>query len=309
MLSNEQLVEMLKANIVTSVGGQVSADDVVEFVDLSVEQNQILREIRVESGIAKSRNIDSIELGDPTMVAATEATAPDAADIVAPSMPRLTLTPVEVLSAFNVSFDMLRKNVEGDNLNDTLNRVFAKRWGKDSVLAAFSGDSSLGATSRLNKTLRVFDGIITQAVADADVHDYSIPATPTYGGKDGVFNNMLALLPKDYRDQRDELGFFCSQDVVDDYNDEIGERQTTLGDTVILRGDMMPYKGVKLYPVFGQDNGKIILTLKRNLVVGFGQEMEMGRDIYYRTRTIEVTIYGSLHSGYISSDAFVLGAA
>ena len=231
-LSNEQLVDVLKAAITTaSTEGISSPQDADSFIDLSREQTAILQELRVETGIKTSFNLDSLALAEPVMVAGTEVTAPAAGDVVSPSRTRHVLNPVEVISAYDVSFSFLRKNIEGENVNDTLNRIFAKRFGKDIVLAAFMGDTANVGGTRTDKAKQCIDGFVVQAEADANVNDYVIPATPSYSTQ--VFPGMLAALPKDFRDEREMLGYFVSADVYDAYAQEIGSRATALGDMLL----------------------------------------------------------------------------
>jgi len=306
MLTNEEIIAQIeKSSILTTTGGQQSAQDVDKFVDLAVDQTAPLKKIRVETGIVTSRNIDAMELGDPAMVAATEETAPDSADVVAPTISRTTLTPVEVLLAYNVSFDFLRKNVEGQSVESTLNSIFAKRFGKDSVIVAFNGDTSLDTSSRLNKCKRIFDGFITTAKADADVHDVSVSGTDYLGT---LFPNMLDALPKDYKDDREQLGIFCSADVAEAYARQIGDRVTALGDSVLTGIGLPRFRGIEVIPVFGMSDTEMILTIKRNLVLGVGQNMFVGLDRYYRKRRVEYTIIASMHADYIVGDALVLGS-
>lgn len=308
MLSNEELLQILKAQITTGLGGLASAQDANEFIDLAVEQTAVLQNIRVETGIKTSMNLDALDLGEPAMVGATEATAPDAADVVTPTHIRKVLQPIEVISAYDVSFSFLRKNIEGDRVNESLNRIFAKRFGKDTVQLIFSGDNSIVDTDRTSKLLKILDGFVQQAVDDATVHDYPIDASPAYTSE--VFPEMLAMLPKDYKDQRDQLAFFCSANVYDAYADEIGARATALGDMVLVGnyGQALTYKGIALKPVYGLADGNIILTLMNNLAVGFGQEMTVGRDIYNRTRILQVTITAEIDCKFVVGDAVVLGA-
>lgn len=308
MISNEQLLEVLKAQITTDLGGLASAQDAEEFIDLAVEQTAILQRIRIETGIRTSMNLDALDLGDPAMIAATETTAPGSDDIIAPTHIRKTLQPIEVISAYDVSFSFLRKNIEGERVNESLNRIFAKRFGKDTVQLIFSGDNSITDTDRTSKLLKILDGFVQQALDDTTVHDYTIDASPNYTTE--VFPGMLALLPKDYKDQRDQLAFFCSANVYDGYADEIGARATALGDMVLVGkyGEALTYKGIQLLPVWGLDDGRILLTLRQNLAVGFGQEMTVGRDINYRSRLLEVTITAELDCKFVVGDAVVLGA-
>jgi len=305
MLTNEDLLQILKAQIATSVGGQASAQDAQAFIDLSVEQIAVLNMIRTETNIVTSRNLDSLDLGDPAMVAATEGTDPDSADVVAPTINRATLTPTEVLLAYDVTFDFLRKNIEGEMVNDSLNKLFAKRFGKDLVILAFNGDTSLGATSRLNKCKRILDGYYVQAAADASVHDYTISGNDYLGT---IFPGMLAEMPKDYKDDRGQLAYFVSPDVYEEYAMQIGERVTALGDAILFGDKPLYFRNIQIVPVYQNPDGKILLTIKNNLAVGYGQNMTIGRDIYNRTRTVEVTITASVDAKYAVSDAVVLGS-
>ena len=205
-MTNEQLVNILKATIdTTASAGIASPEDPKEFIDLAVDQTPVLGAIRTETDIRKSRNIDTLLLSEPAMIAGVEGTAPAAADVIAPTRNRNVLTPTEKIVAFDVSFDFLHRNIEGENVNKTLNSLFATRFGKDLVLAAFRGDTSGATSTRTEISLATMDGFTKLALADSTVNDYTIPASPTY--RDVVFPEMLRLLPKDYRDDRDALGF------------------------------------------------------------------------------------------------------
>jgi len=94
-MTTEELFEILKAQIDTAtVPGLVSSQDVEEFIDLTREQTAILQEIRVESDIRKSLNLDTLTLGEPVVIAGVEGTEPAAGDIVAAGHSRATLTPL-----------------------------------------------------------------------------------------------------------------------------------------------------------------------------------------------------------------------
>ena len=318
-MTTEQLFEILKAQIDTAtVPGLVSSQDVEEFIDLTREQTAILQEIRVESDIRKSLNLDTLTLGEPVVIAGVEGTEPAAGDVVAAGHSRATLTPLEILAAFDVTYSWLRKAIthaargisgqEGWNRAlQALNNLFAKRFGKDVVLIAFNGDTALPNDTRTNKALRVLDGFVKRAQGDADVHDFTIPGAPSYNSQ--VFPSMLQLLPKDYRDDRDELGYFVSANVYDSYAMEIGSRATALGD-MLLAGPWqrnLSYLGITLLPVYGLGDGKIILTPKENLAVGFGQDMTNESERKPRARKVEVTITAEMDAKYALGDAMVLG--
>jgi len=311
-LTNEQIVELFKSAISTSMEGQISPQQVREFIDMTIEATGVLQEIRVETDIVKSLELFPWALGDPAMVLASEGTAPADADVVTPTISKKTLTPVEVLLAFDLTFSYLRKNIRGTSLNEDLNKIFAKRYGKDLVMTLFRGDTSLAADTRKNKALRCRDGFVAKALADADVHDVVINSEDYVGE---VFPDMMDALPSDYRDQRDELAFFVSANVNDGYARQIGARQTAGGDLVLFGGagnrKYHKYLDIDVIPVFGMNhdgNEYIMLTLKENLVAGFGQDMEIGRDVYNRQRKVEVTITAEFDNTILVPDAVALGS-
>lgn len=308
-MSNEQLVDVLKATIdTTAPGGIASPQDAEAFVDLTRDQTAVLSELRIETGIKTSLNLDTLHLAEPVTVAAVEATAPAEADVTTPARGRRQLVPKGVVAAFDVSFDFLRRNIRGEMVNEDLNALFAKRFGKDLVMLTMGGDTALGTGTRTNKLLRVTDGIIKRAAADAGVYKYTIPANPSYSTQ--VFPGMIALLPKDYRDDRSALRFFCSVDVYDAYANEIGSRPTTAGDAILVGSwqNGLTFNGIKVVPVFGMATNRVVLTLGENLAVGFGSEMTVGKDVNNRARMLQVTITADVDVNYVFGDAMVLGA-
>lgn len=141
-ISNEQLLQLVeKAEIDTAAGGLVNPDQVDEFISMTVKQNALLQNTRVERNIQKALDIHAIDIGEPVLVAGVEGSAPDDGDIHAPDFPKLRLTPVEAKAAFDITYSWLRQNIEaqaGDGVtnientaNATLNAEYAKRVGKD----------------------------------------------------------------------------------------------------------------------------------------------------------------------------------
>lgn len=307
MLTNDEIVALIqKATISTALGGQQSAQDVDRFISMSIDLSAVLKSIRTETGIVTSRNLHDISLGEPCMVAATEATAPGADDMTTPTLGVNALTPVEVLSAYDVSFDFLRKNVEGQSVNQTLNREFAIRWAKDSVLVAFNGDTTLPATTRTNKCRRIFNGFVKLAENNATVHDVQVAGTDYVGT---IFPNLLAAMPQEYKEDRAALGLYVSADVAEAYAQQIGARITAFGDQVLTNIVYPPFRGIALYPVFGMADTDMILSPRQNLVVGWGNQMTVGTDINYRVRMIYYTIIGAMDAKIVRGDALVLGKA
>jgi len=306
-MTNEEMLKILKATFDTSASGLASPQDSDSFISMAVDQSGVLGSIRNETGIITSLNLDNLQFGEPFLVSDTEGAEPAAADVVAPTNNRKSLTPVECIAAFDVTFSNLRRNIMKNRLNEYLNQEASKRVGKDSVLVAFSGDTTLDTSTRTNKAKRILNGFITQAIADSTVHDVTfnkLTEKPTT-----VFGRMLKALPKDYADQIDMLGYYVSTEMYLEYAEEIGARQTAAAD-LILFGPSSPkplyYMGIPIYPVYGQSTDYAELTIRDNLAVGYGQEMTVGRDIDNRAGLVKFTIRLGIDAKFVLGDALVL---
>lgn len=307
-LSNEELDALVKKSLTTSTGGLLSPEQTQEFLDLVVDQTPVLQQMRVETGIVNRLQIDGIEFGEPMIIAGQEGVAPAGGDVVAPSIPRLDLNPVEVVAAVDISYDWLRKNIRRESAEQDVNKAIAKRFGMDLINLVFNGDTTLANDTRQNKALRIRDGILKKAAADVNVHDDVIASTPKWGGKDGELSQQLAKIPKQYRDDRAALMHVVSVDTLDAFEDEVAERQTVAADGVLFGNNAVTqHKRVKLVAPFGFPNNTVLTTLMRNLVIGFGRQMQFYRQEQHRARKLELTIVADIDFGYVFGGAVVLG--
>lgn len=309
--SDEQLIEMIeKASITTSSGAQLDPQNVQQFVNLMVDQTEVLQHMRVESDIITSRTIDGLEFGDPVLQEAPEeGSEPAENEKSEPSMPRLKLTPAKGMIAVDISFDWLRKNIAGENQGEeAINAALAKATGRDLVRLIFNGDTSLDSSTKLNRLLKLRDGLLKQLRADADVNDVVVAADPTFTGAASEFGKCLTAIPDEYRDDRSMLRHYVPMSVLDDYEDEISERQTTAGDQVILGDQVVArHKRVKIIPVFGMPSNTIVSGNYSNFVLGFGRNMKMWREIKPRKQQVELTIVSDYDFGYVLGQVAVLG--
>lgn len=312
-MTNEELMALIeKAAITTSVATTVSVEDANAFIDMAVEQNAILQKFRVERNIVTGRKLDTLELGEPVTHADSENTEPEGDEVIVPTFGQKQLTPAAARLDYDITFDTLRENIEGQDINTTLNRAFSKRHGKDLVMMAFRGDTSLADTSRTNKALRIFDGVNKQAANSGNVHTLDIGSG--YSGSDNtdllgeVFPYMRDLMPTDYMDP-EMLGMFVSWPRYFKYLDQLGARNTTLGDKAVTGEITLKWQGIPVEPVYGQVDGYLHLTPYKNIAVGWGREMQKGQDVYNRAGRIEVTIRTSLDTKIVLDDALVVAYA
>jgi len=153
VLTQEQLMQLIQKAVITTADGALQpAQSVDQFISFTVDQTQLLQQVRTERGIVNSLEINAIDLGDPVLAKAVEATAPT--NVGKPSFPKVTLKPVEAIAAFDLSFSWLRKNVRRESANEDINREYARRIGKDMMLVGMQGDTTNVGTTATDKALR-----------------------------------------------------------------------------------------------------------------------------------------------------------
>jgi hypothetical protein len=310
-LSNEELIQLVEKSIVTpETGGQVSAQQARDFVNLMVDQTAVMQEMRVERDIIKELTIDGLEFGDPVVQKApSEGTEPASNEQSEPDMPRLTITPAATMISVNLSFNWLRQNIRGEGGGEeAINAALAKAAGRDFVRLIFNGDTSLDSSTKLNRLLRVRDGILKKLRADSDVNDYVVAASPVYTGEDSEFGKGLDAVPDQYRDDREMLRHFTSISTVDAYENEVSNRQTAAADNVLFGPNAVTmHRRVKIVPVFGFPNNTNLTTHMSNVVLGFGRDMKMYREIKPRKQQVEITIITDIDFGYVFGQVAALG--
>lgn len=309
-MTNQEIMELIeKAAITTSVATTVSSEDAKEFIDMSKDQIGILQQLRVETAIVTGRKLDTIELGEPVTHEDTENTDPEAGEVIAPTVTEKELTPHGVRLDYDITFDTIRENIEGQNINQTLNQLFSKRHGKDAVMMAFRGDTTLADTTRTNKALRVFDGFNEQAKDSSDVHTVDLNGVTDSTNLLGeVFPDMRDAVPTDFMDP-ENLAYFTSYGRYFHYRDQLSERGTSLGDNALAGDNPITFNGIPVIPVYGQVDGYLFLGPKKNFAIGWGRQMEVGRDVYNRAGRIEITMRPSLDAKIVLDDALVVAYA
>lgn len=293
MLEDDPLV--MKA-IDTTIGGQMSAEQLTEFVDSVVEQSEILQEIDVITGIEASEfQLDVLGLGSRIMRKGVEGTAPAVTDA---TVARRTLNPEEVILAFDITKRFLKRNIARGSADQAINALFAKQYKNDLVDLIFNGDKDSG-----NAFIQIINGYIDRAKGDAGAHK---DATVTDNDllKD-VFASMVDSMPNKWMNE-DELMLVVSPSIQKKYQRELGEKNTQLGDLMTVGKPKLYYEGIEIIKVASFPSTEFLLTPRKNLAVGIGQEMEV--ELFYnsRKRQREYTVTGYVDANYVISDAIVL---
>ncbi|MDD4291983.1 MAG: P2 family phage major capsid protein [Clostridia bacterium] len=324
MTTEEILALLNKAAISRATGGQLTTEQAKQFIDTVVAQSDFLQKIQTVQMTSGTYQLNTIEIASRVMRAATEGVAPS--NTAGVTITPRSLTSKEVILPYDITFSFLEENIEGQNAEGKINQMFAKAFGNDNLDLATNGNESLAATitdadaDGLDDTtglsqndhdfLTANDGWLRLARVDSTVHDYVIPADPTALGWKSVFKNMLKLMPNKWKANTDELVFLVAPDVEVSYRDELGTRNTALGDALLAEKRRASYQGIIVEPMPfmpGGNTPSVMLTKPKNLGIGIGRNIRVGRQIQERKRVIEYTITAKTDYNYVLGDMIVLG--
>ena len=299
-MTNEEIIQIQKDAITTSTGGQLSAEELSSFIESGVKQtNFIAEECQVLEITASSMNIDVLEVSERLLRKGVEGTEFTTKSGI--SLPRRTLTPVEVVLYYQITDKFLRRNISREQARQQINDMFAKRFMNDVLDLGFNGDDSLNANDE--PFLSILDGVITTADADADVNDTQFTADDKM---EDVLAAMVDAMPADFAGDEERLRFYLSPANYRKYLRELKKRNTGLGDQAAMGVLPLAYEGIKLVKVARMPDTKIIHTLTKNVAVGYGLTMTAESQRQAKLRATDYVVTAEVDVDYAISKAMVL---
>jgi hypothetical protein len=262
----------------------------------------------------KSR-LSKISFSGPVTEKATENT--DSGNVVEPTYSFVDYDTEKVRSAVDITTEVYEENMEGGAHRDTIMSELAVRVGHDFEQLAILGDATTYAAdaSATGRLLRTFDGwyLKSQSANVVDINGATISRS--------VFSEMIRAMPNVYKQRKQELRFFCSPSIVQDYRDQLASRNTDLGDMALQGSAPLQAYGVPIIevPIFPEnldrfggsegwtDSSFIWLTFPQNLIMIISRELELYWEFKPRKDAWEATIYAKIGAQLENTDALVLG--
>lgn len=294
--SNEELLN--KADVTTSTGGQMSAENADKFISTVIEQSDLLKMVTAYRMKAAQRTIDSIAIGSRQLIYAAEGTEPNTNATL--TLPRRTLTNKEVLLPYKLTDSFLEENVEGGSAESAITAAFAAAFANDLADLMINGDEDSG-----NTFLALNNGILKIAGADSLVNDFTVNTGMSY--KD-IFKGMLSVLPQKYHKFKKELAFMVSPTDEIEYRNELAARNTALGDAILAGDAPVYYQGIKVLPVYAMPETKFLLTTPKNFALGIGRDIRYEKERKMKARAWEYMLTAKVDFEYAVSELIVLGA-
>lgn len=284
-----------------SSGGLLNPEQSNRFVRKLLVQPTLLRSVRSVLMNSHTMKINKIQFDKRILRPGVEYTplAEDPGDTgVGRSRPvteQVELVSKEQIAEVRLSYDLIEDNIEnGDiglqtsevsgrpaqgGLKDTIMQLMAERVALDLEELAILGDTGSG-----DAYLAQLDGYLQQATAN-------VVNNANAGVSKSLFKAGVQTMPDQYLRNRTAMRHYLSVDQETSYRDNLGNRETTLGDAQINGTAPVFGMGTPVEPVSLIPNDQGMFTNPMNLIWGIHRQihMESDKDITARAIIIVVT--------------------
>lgn len=307
-MTTEELLEQATTTGDLAAGGLLNAQQTDRYISMVVDQSTLLKDARVVRMRGPVMELDKIATTGRVSQLKTEGLAP--ASLAEAAFSKVTLSSVEVITPFEITFEALEDSVEQGNLESTIIETMSRQTATDLEELALGGD-----TLSLDSFLKGTDGWRKLAGAG-----HVVDLAGAKLDKAGL-SSMYKALPDKYKRNHGDLRFYFAPAALQDWNDEFSDRATLAGDAALAGGVAPPYMGVPLVgspltptnlaavaPFAGSGAYSYgLLTPRENLIFGIQRRVRIDRDRDVLRGVNTYVISTRIAVGFESSDAVVLG--
>lgn len=263
MMSNEELQAIIEKAVITTqalaAGGKLNDAQSKQFIDYVIQETALTELARTVRFTNENLVIDKITVGRRVTVPAEEAADPGIRRGV--STGKVTLTPRELMTPFEVGDGFKEHNIEGDGAEDHVVKMMAARTGNDIEELYINGNTD--GPAALESDLRE-NGSSTQYIKDtflAQFDGWSKLADSAHTVDAGaapigvaIFGAMLRALPTKFKRNKANLRWYGSPDLWQLFQEKLASRATAMGDSAVQGGQKnarvfgIEYVEVPLWP-------------------------------------------------------------
>lgn len=249
--------ELIQKAVVTAdalaTGGKLNPQQSEKFLDFVIDESVIKNNCRIVRFTSESLEIDKIGVGRRLAVPKEEARDPGMRRGVSTS--KVILTPRDVMVPVEIGDNFRDINIEGQSIDDTIIKLFARQLNNDLEELYVNGDTigraviegdivEGGSTTKYIKDsyLALQDGWIRRAdfshLIDMENNPIGL----------AVFSKLLRGLPTKFRRNKGDLRWFMAPDLWEMYLERLATRATALGDAAAGGSGHKPL-GIEAVPV------------------------------------------------------------
>lgn len=301
----------LSTDLSTS-GGLLVDEQQDSFIRTVIEQSTLLPVVRTIPMTSPTRRIERIAFLSRTLKPVTEFTAPGVTN--KPDLAKILLETFEFGALFTISYDTLEQNLEsnapngprGSRFEQTLLQIIAERVAVDIEDYVLNSD-----TASVDPDFDEFDGFLKLASNKFDA--LGAPVSK------GLFKSTLTSLPKKFRLRKNRMAWMYGASTETEWRDEFADRGTAFGDQAMADGDQPDRRygayGIRAMQVpvmpeelgAGLDEGKILLTDPRNMIVGLHRNVFFDWDKDIEARALKIMVTARFGAKYEDPDGAAVG--
>ncbi len=288
----------------TSKGGHLNPQQAKKFISYMIDQTAFLKDIRLEEMTAPEKLLDFLLIGSRLIRKAAEGTPPG--ELAEINTRRKELRSTKVRLAADITTEFEEDNIEGAAAKDKVMRELAMQFGNDLADLALNGDTA--ATGADAAFLSIGDGFIKQAKESTETHKVDIGSSEDYKGS--IFPSMISEMPNKFKRDKANMRIYCSTNVADAYIDQLALRETAMGDSILVNGTLVKFKGYPVVPIEYLEDDVLFFTHRLNFATGIQREMKIYNKFNERKDLTEFTMYMRPDPGKIIwDDALVVAYA
>ena len=305
MNQQELLQKALDTVDLIAGGGDLKTEQSEKFITYLQDLSVMAKDARFIPMVSRKRDINKIGIGQRVSVPAIEGTDPVVRK--KPTFSKTVLDTVEIMTPFEITYDVFEDNIEGDNLEDSIIKLFATQIAMDHEELYILGD-----TASPDSYLALTDG--WRKLANVGGHPFDQAGN---GVTVDVLGELLDSLPEKYLRDYADLRFYVSPKFEHAYKKILGQRPTPAGDKFLLSDTPATYAGIPLtrVPMIPSnlaatiggnpftDLTFAILTLRKNLIVGVHRQMSLERDKNIFSRVRQYAFSSKVDATFEESDA------
>jgi hypothetical protein len=255
-MTNEELVnKAITAAEDLVAGGKLNDVQSDMFIDFVIDVTELRGSTRTVRFRAENLNIDKIGVGQRVTVPKEEARDPGFRAGVQTS--QVVLTPVELMTPWEVSDTFGEHSIEGEEVEDTIVRLMATQAANDYEELMINGD--LLGPAQLESDILPNGGSDTQYVKDTFLAKFNgwlrlLDSGNVYDAEGSnistkIFSGMIKSMPVKFRRTRRNLRFLMAMDIEQNWREKVSSRATAQGDRALTSTDRIPVFGVPMVPV------------------------------------------------------------
>lgn len=268
------LADLTSSGNSTSQGGLLLPETAQKFMRILIDQSKLLQMATVVPMKSQKTEVPKIRFATRILRAGQEATALPKADRAKPNLSNVELDTKLFRAEVRLPDEVLEDNIERDQLKATIMQLMGEAISRDMDEIGVQGD-----TTSTDTFLAQFNGILKQSTSNV------VDAGTTVLNK-SVLRDMLKAMPTPFLRNKDLLRYLTSIDGKIDLTDNLGNRQTPLGDSLTMNGGELKYQGVPVedIPLFPENLGSghnttdVILTDPKNVTFGIWRQIRMETD-------------------------------